>query len=91
MNAKQIRQALMTAFGVKTSKELKKHLKKTDLRSKAEMLHAAAVVWNYSQRYEVKDRYVLNDLLNAQSEELGRKLAIDAKWGFGYYDAHYAA
>lgn len=87
MNAKQIRQQLMDAFGVTTSKELKLHLRKTDLRNKAELLHAAAVVWNYGRRYEVKNVNAIERILKSQDQETQRKLTIDAKHGFGYYDA----
>lgn len=85
MNTKEIRQKLMTAFNVTTSKQLKKHLTKTDLRSHAEMMHAAAVLWSYGDRYEIKDRNAVREVMYSVSEKEVMKLGYEAKHGFGSY------
>jgi hypothetical protein len=88
MDTYQVKENLIKAFGVKTSEDLSKHLVKTDLNSKAEMLHAAAVVYSYGTRYKVKNRIFICEILDSESVENRHKLAIDAKHGYGYYD-HY--
>jgi hypothetical protein len=86
MDTSQIKRNLMKAFGVETSEDLNKHLAKTDLSSRAEMLHAAAVVYSYGTRYKVKNRDFICEILDSESVENRHKLAIDAKHGYGYYD-----
>lgn len=88
MNIKQIRNKLMEAFGCSSDEELKSHLIKTDLQSKAELLHAANVVWSYTSFYPgCCNRQAIREILESQPESLKQKLAYEAKYGFGSYAA----
>lgn len=86
IKAANLRQCLCKAFKVQTSKELKRHLKKTDLRRKDELIHAVAVLWFYGQSYEIKNCEVLGAMIDSFSDELLHKAAYEAKHGFGAYD-----
>ena len=84
MTSKEIRKELMRAFGVHSISGLQNHLANTDLQNRDELLHAAAVVWNYPDGYDVQDFDSLEYILDSQTEQKQRQLAIDAKHGFGY-------
>ncbi|MGL5877654.1 MAG: hypothetical protein ACRC2V_07730 [Xenococcaceae cyanobacterium] len=86
MDTLKIKENLIKAFGVETSEELSKHLTKTDLDSRTEMLHAAAVLYSYGDRYDIKDESFISKILDNESDESRHKLAIDAKHGYGYHD-----
>lgn len=86
METSQIKENLKMVFGVVTDEELALHLTKTDLDNRAEMLHATAVVWCYGESYAVKGRGFLWEIINSENDESQRRLAINAKHGYGYYD-----
>lgn len=66
----EIRQALKTAFGVETTKQLKKFIR-CDMRRRDEMLHAVAVIWNNQSNYpQLQDALVLQDILEATSKTM---------------------
>jgi hypothetical protein len=90
MNTFHVKQNLMKAFGVETPEDLSKHLTKTDLNSRQEMLYAAAVIHSYASFYRVKNRNCIREILESESIESQHKLAIDAKHGYGYSDQQVA-
>jgi uncharacterized Rmd1/YagE family protein len=84
MTTAQIKKQLMKAYGVTTAKELKKYLKKTDMRKKAELLHAVGVIWNYGSLCTwVVDRSAVKTVLDSLDSATANKVAYEAKFGFG--------
>jgi len=73
----------MKSFGAETEAQLHLHLKNTDFKSEAALLHAAAVVYLYPTRYEVKDDAYLRLIVDTHQERT--QLLVDAHFGFGYY------